>query len=82
MEHLNKRKPNLLFSWFLLPFVLYGGYAVGRLKELKERVGVTDEEFSADLNDVDGREVLTEQHLERLKETTANMDVAVRDSTV
>ena len=32
MEHLNKRKPNLLFFWFLLPFVLYGGYAVGRLE--------------------------------------------------
>ena len=23
MEHLNKRKPNLLFFWFLLPFVHY-----------------------------------------------------------
>ena len=32
MEHLNKRTPNLLFFWFLLPFVLYGGYAVGRLE--------------------------------------------------
>ena len=32
MEHLNKRKPNLLFFWFLLPFILYGGYAVGKLE--------------------------------------------------
>ena len=32
MEHLNKRKPNLLFFWFLLPFLLYGGYAVGKLE--------------------------------------------------
>ena len=31
LEHLNKRKPNLLFFWFLLPFVLYTGYAVGKL---------------------------------------------------
>ncbi len=23
MEHLNKRKPSLLFFWFLLPFLLY-----------------------------------------------------------
>ena len=35
MEHLNKRKPNLLFFWFLLPFVLYGGYAVGTLEGTK-----------------------------------------------
>ena len=55
---------------------------MGWIKELKERVGVTDEGFAADLNDVDGREVITEQHLEQLKETTANMDVAVRHSTV
>lgn len=32
MEHLNKRKPNLLFFWFLLPFILYGGYAAGKLE--------------------------------------------------
>ena len=32
MEHLNKRKPNLLFFWFLLPFIFYGGYAVGKLE--------------------------------------------------
>ena len=32
MEHLNKRKPNLLFFWFLLPFILYGGYAVGKME--------------------------------------------------
>ena len=32
MEHLNKRKPNLLFFWFLLPFLLYAGYAVGKLE--------------------------------------------------
>ena len=32
MEHLNKRKPNLMFFWFLLPFVLYTGYAVGKLE--------------------------------------------------
>jgi len=38
MEHLNKRKPNLLFFWFLLPFVLYGGYAVGKLEG--ERISI------------------------------------------
>ena len=32
MEHLNKRKPNLLFFWFLLPFLLYISYAVGKLE--------------------------------------------------
>ena len=32
MEHLQKRKPNLLFFWFLLPFILYTGYAVGKLE--------------------------------------------------
>ena len=32
MEHLYKRKPNLLFFWFLLPFLLYTGYAVGKLE--------------------------------------------------
>lgn len=32
MEHLNKRKPNLLFFWFLLPFIFYGGYAIGKLE--------------------------------------------------
>ena len=32
MEHLNKRKPNLLFFWFLLPFLLYAGYTVGKLE--------------------------------------------------
>ena len=32
MEHLNKRKPNLLFFWFLLPFVVYGGYAIGKME--------------------------------------------------
>ena len=32
MEHLNKRKPNLLFFWFLLPFLLYTGYTVGKLE--------------------------------------------------
>ena len=35
MEHLNKRKPNLLFFCFLLPFVLYGGYAIGKLEGTK-----------------------------------------------
>lgn len=35
MEHLNKRKPNLLFFWFLLPFVLYSGYTVGKLEGTK-----------------------------------------------
>ncbi len=38
MEHLNKRKPNLLFFWFLLPFILYGGYAVGKLEG--ERISI------------------------------------------
>ena len=32
MEHLQRRKPNLLFFWFLLPFVLYTGYAIGKLE--------------------------------------------------
>ena len=32
MEHLNKRKPNLLFFWFLLPFVVYGGYGIGKME--------------------------------------------------
>lgn len=32
MEHLNKRKPNLLFFWFLIPFVLYGAYSFGKLE--------------------------------------------------
>ena len=32
MEHLNKRKPKLLFFWFLLPFLLYTGYTVGKMQ--------------------------------------------------
>ena len=52
------------------------------VKEFKALIGITDEGYFADLNDVDNREILTEQHLERLKETTANVDVAVSDSTV
>lgn len=52
------------------------------IKELKNRVGVTDEGYAADLNDVEGREILTEEHLDLLKEITANMDVAASDSTV
>jgi len=52
------------------------------VKELKDRVGVTDEGYAADLNDVEGREILTEEHLDRLKETVSNTDVADRDSTV
>ena len=32
-------------------------------KELKERLGVIDEISAADLNDMDGYEVLGEQHL-------------------
>ena len=32
MVHLNKQKPNLLFFWFLLPFLFYTGYAVGKLE--------------------------------------------------
>ena len=52
------------------------------VKEIKERVGVTDERNAADLNDMDGREMLTEEHLDRIKETVSNTDVADRDSTV
>ena len=52
------------------------------VKEIKERVGVTDEGYAADLNDMDGREMLTKEHLDRLMETVSNMDVADRDSTV
>ena len=36
------------------------------VKELKEQVGVADEGFAADLNDVEGREYLTAQHLDLL----------------
>ncbi len=50
--------------------------------ELEERVGSTDEGYVADLNDVDDREILTEQHLARFNETVANIDVSGRDSTV
>ena len=52
------------------------------IKELKNRVGVTDEGYAADLNDVEGREILTEDYLNRLKETVSKVDVADRDSTV
>ena len=52
------------------------------VKELRERVGVTDEGYIADLNDVEGREILTEEHLARLKETAVNIDVTASDSTV
>lgn len=53
------------------------------IKELKDRVGVTDEGYAADLNDVEGREILTEDHLKRIKEVIAvNMDAAGDDSAV
>ena len=57
------------------------------VKELKEQVGVADEGFAADLNDVEGREYLTAQHLDLFwqtanKEITENVDVTVTDSTV
>ncbi len=52
------------------------------IKELKERVGVTNEGYAADLNDVDDREILTKEHLIRIKETNVNMDVAASDSTI
>ena len=52
------------------------------VKELKKRVGVTEEGYAADLNDMDGREILTEEHLDQLMETVSNTDVADRDSTV
>ena len=52
------------------------------VKEIKERVGVTDERNAADLNDMDGREMLTEEHLDRIKETVSNMNVTDRDSSV
>lgn len=52
------------------------------VKEIKERVGVTDERYAADLNDMDGREILTEEHLDRIKETVSNMNVTDRDSSV
>ena len=32
MEHLKKQKPNLKFFYFLIPFLLYVAYAVGRLE--------------------------------------------------
>ena len=45
------------------------------------------EGFAADLNDVEGREYLTAQHLDLLRQTankeiTENVDVTVTDSTV
>ena len=52
------------------------------VKEIKERVGVTDERYVADLNDMDGREILTEEHLDRIKENVSNMNVTDRDSSV
>ena len=57
------------------------------VKELNEQVGVADEGFAADLNDVEGREYLTAQHLDLLRQTankeiTENVDVTVTDSTV
>jgi len=52
------------------------------IKELKDWVGITDEGYAADLNDVEEREILTEEHLECLKETASNTDVADLDSTV
>ena len=53
------------------------------IKELKDRVGVTDEGYAADLNDVEGREILTEDHLKRIREVIAvNMDAAGDDSAV
>ena len=52
------------------------------VKEIKERVGVTDERYVADLNDMDGREILTEEHLDRIKETVSNINVTDRDSSV
>ncbi len=51
-------------------------------KELKERVGVIAEGYAADLNNVDGREILTEEHLLWLMEISATLDVAVSDSTI
>ena len=35
-------------------------------KELKDQVGATDEGDIADLNDVEGREILTLQHLQQM----------------
>ena len=40
----------------------------------KVQVGVTDERNAADLNDMDGREILTEEHLDRIKEIVSNYE--------
>ena len=46
-------------------------------KELKERLGVIDEIAAAGLDDMDGYEVLGEQHLKGLKETSpARRDIS------
>ena len=55
-------------------------------KELEERVGITEEEddrATVDLNDIEGREFLGEQHLAWLSESgCANMDVASGESDI
>ena len=58
------------------------------MKELKDRAGVTDEGDITDLNDVEGREILTLQHLKRMNvendmiRGSANMDVASGGSNI
>ena len=55
-------------------------------KELKERVGITetiDDMDATGLNDIEGREFLSKQHLARLSENgCANMDVASGESDI
>lgn len=52
------------------------------IRKLKERVGVSEEGYVADLNDMEVRELLTERHLDLLKEKPEKTDVAKRDSKV
>ncbi len=57
-------------------------------RELRDQVGATDEGDITDLNDVEGREVLTVQHLKRMNvehdmiRGSANMEVVSGDSNI
>ena len=52
------------------------GIEMDWIRKLKERIGVSEEGYAADLNDMEGREMLTERHLDLLKEKPTNMDAS------
>ena len=58
------------------------GIEMDWIRKLKERIGVSEEGYAADLNDMEGRELLTERHLDLFKEKPEKMNVVEYESTV